>query len=62
MLTIDRQKLLTALTPLMRVTTSKSHPIYEYVLLECKKDEDVLRLTCTNGDLDAVACVTLTVS
>ena len=60
MLTIDRQKLLTALTPLMRVTTSKSHPIYEYVLLECKKDEDVLRLTCTNGDLDAVACVTLT--
>ena len=62
MLTIDKQKLLAGLAPLSRVTTSKSHPIYEYVLLECGKEEDVLRLTCTNGDLSAVARVTMTQS
>lgn len=62
MLTIDRQKLLAVLNPLIRVTTSKSHPIYEYVLLQCEKGEDVLHLTCTNGDLSATARVTMTQS
>ena len=62
MLTIDKQKLLAGLAPLSRVATSKSHPIYEYVLLECGKEEDVLCLTCTNGDLSAVARVTMTQS
>lgn len=60
MISIDKQKLLSGFAPMAKVTTSKSHPIYEYVLIECKKGEDVLHLTCTNGDLTVISRIQLT--
>lgn len=55
MIKIDRNTLIKRIQPLLRVATTKGLPIYECVLMEAKKDEDTIRLSCTNGDI-AVTC------
>lgn len=55
MIKIDRNTLIKRIQPLLRVATAKGLPVYECVLMESRKNEDTIRLSCTNGDI-AVTC------
>jgi DNA polymerase-3 subunit beta len=61
MISFDRKKTMAALTPLIsKIVTSKSpYPICEFVLIEVRKGEDLMYLTCTDCNLSGTARVTL---
>ena len=61
MISFDKRKALTSLSPFIsKIVSSKSPlPICEFVLIEINKGEDVMRMTCTEGNLTGTARITL---
>ena len=61
MISFDKRKALTSLSPFIsKIVSSKSPlPIYEFVLIEVNKGEDIMRMTCTEGNLTGTARITL---
>ena len=51
MLTVNKKDLQKALSPLAKIVSASGMPIYEFVLLNCKKGESIMDVTCSNGNV-----------